>query len=73
MALVKACDIMKMADQGGYAALGFDAFNLESIMYIMETAVELNAPSPMSRWCCTAAPVCRRTRSVKPFRWASTS
>lgn len=44
MALVKACDIMKMADQGGYAAIGFDAFNLESIMYIIETAEELNTP-----------------------------
>ena len=44
MALIKACDIMKMADQGGYAAIGFDAFNLESIMYIIETAEELNTP-----------------------------
>ena len=44
MALIKACDIMKMADQGGYAAIGFDAFNLENIMYIIETAEELNTP-----------------------------
>jgi ketose-bisphosphate aldolase len=44
MALEKVCDILKQADKDGYAVMAFDAFNLESISWIIETAEEENTP-----------------------------
>lgn len=44
MALEKAVDILKYADQQKKCVIGFDAFNLESIKWIIETAEEEQIP-----------------------------
>lgn len=44
MALVKAVDLLKLADKEGKCAIGFDAFNLESIAWIIEVAEEEQIP-----------------------------
>lgn len=44
MALEKAVEILKYADQQKKCVIGFDAFNLESIKWIIETAEEEQIP-----------------------------
>lgn len=44
MALEKAVDILKYADKQKKCVIGFDAFNLESIQWIIETAEEEQIP-----------------------------
>lgn len=45
MPLVKACDILKEADKGGYAVTAFDTFNFETISLVIQTAEELKTPT----------------------------
>ena len=44
MALEKAVDILKYADEQKRCVIGFDAFNLESIKWISDTAEEEQIP-----------------------------
>lgn len=44
MPLVKATDLLKLADREKKCAIGFDAFNLESIAWIVEVAEEEQIP-----------------------------
>lgn len=45
MPLVKVSDILKKADQEGYAVTAFDCFNYETIHLVIETAQELKTPT----------------------------
>lgn len=44
MPLKKACELLKTADAKGRAVIGFDAFNLESVSWIIEVAEEEQIP-----------------------------